>query len=487
MMATAGLWVVSPAGLNPAEQALLASLQGNLNRTEATLWIRGGGMNARVLEQLRAEGKELRETNSVWGLLAWFTNRVAGFVTCRVTDASLNVATSLAGPHHALIADESLRGRLEALGLTELFDARQLSELTAFAEFQKEFTPGIAVHQPVAKALHLRDLAVARNAFTFFAVPPGDRSRIVRELGPHTRVFGWGEDEHDFVRDVSRGGGAVIPADWSLNLSALQHLPTGIPARPGRPIVAPAKRGERIVAFVVTDGDNLQWMAGGFVDARGFWASPHRGTFPVTWELAPVLAEAAPRALAELYRTATPQDDFIAGPSGFGYQFPNFLPDRAGAAREAAAGLPPAQLRVVTVLNSGGDQAQADVLLEQPGVDAVFYKDYAPYNKARGAVRWLAGKPCVGYRFLLWESKGTDGSPRPDWLPEGVARAIGELPDDPLRNLNSFALVNVHAWSFRNSGGPMGAVERTVRLLPPGTRVVTASEFVALLGQVWPR
>ena len=56
-------------------------------------------------------------------------------------------------------------------------------------------------------------------------------------------------------------------------------------------------------------------------------------------------------------------------------------------------------------------------LLEQPEVDGVLYKDYAPYNKQKGAIYWHAGKPCVSYRFLLWE-------PRPDRSPEGVARAV---------------------------------------------------------------
>ena len=113
-------------------------------------------------------------------------------------------------------------------------------------------------------------------------------------------------------------------------------------------------------------------------------------------------------------------------------------------------------------------------LLEQPEVGGVLFKDFAPYNKQRGAIFWHGGKPCVSYRFLLWE-------PRPDRSPEGVARAIADLPAAADTDLDSYALVNVHAWSFKDSGGPMGAVQRTIEKLPPGTRVVTASQLVGML------
>ena len=46
---------------------------------------------------------------------------------------------------------------------------------------------------------------------------------------------------------------------------------------------------------------------------------------------------------------------------------------------------------------------------------------------------------------------------------------------------DSYTLVNVHAWSFREIGGPMEAVRRCVDLLPPGARVVTAEQLLMLL------
>jgi hypothetical protein len=483
------LLVVSADGLSPAEQILLAGIQGLLNRTNAAVWLRSGGMNARILKDLQDEGLAVETVSGPWPLVERFRDRFEGMVLGSVGDESINRATSVAAVTRALIVDASLAARPEFAGLPVVADARVLSDVELWERFGPRFLRGHAVHQAARKTLHLRDLAVSMGMATFYDVTPEERTRRVRGLGPGTRVFGWGEDELRFVREVSRGGGAVLPADWSLNLSALRHLPatpppSGKPGRgssgPGKP--APLKTGERVVAFVVTDGDNLQWIGGGFVDNPGFWASPHRGSVAVTWEMAPSLTEFAPRVLGHLRRTATPLDDFVCGPSGFGYQFPRHVPDRRDAARRTGLAADAAGMPWVTVLDDGGGPDRVEEWLERPEIAGVLHKDYAPYNGHRGAVAWHAGKPAVAYRFLLWESKRGDGTLRPDWLPEGVAAGVEGLPvDNTSKASDRFALVNVHAWSFRDSGGPLGAIVRTIPLLPKGTRVVTASEFFQLL------
>jgi hypothetical protein len=500
---TSPLLVVSTSGLSPAEQVLLSGIQGLLNRTNAVVWLQSGGVNARILEQLREEGRVLEPVAGPWPLVQRFRDQVDGLVLGSVADESINRATSIAAVTRAFLVDASLASRPEWSGLPVIADARTLSEEDLWTRFGPRFTRGLAVHQPARKTLHLRDLAVSLGLRTFYDVPKAERIRRIRELGPGTRVFGWGEDEHEFVGEVSDAGGAVLPADWSLNLSALHHLPPSgsrpwpPPLKPGPaprnsvPVVSPSPRprpapltpGERVVAFVITDGDNLQWVGGGFVEAPGFWASTNRGRFPVTWEMAPSLAEFAPRVLDYIRSTATPLDDFVCGPSGYGYQFPSRLPDRLDAASRTGRAAEQSGFPWVTLLDSGGAPDRVPEWLSRPEIRGVLYKDYAPYNGHRGAVAWHAGKPAVSYRFLLWESKRRDGTLRPDWLPDGVAAAIGALPVGTAEPSDRFALVNVHAWSFRDSGGPMGAIRRTVDQLAGQARVVTACDFFELLQQ----
>jgi hypothetical protein len=328
------------------------------------------------------------------------------------------------------------------------------------------------VEQSVAKPGHLRDLPVARRAFTFATTDPEFRTEVARALGPQAVVYGWGDDEHRWVSALSRANATGAPADWCVNLSALSRLPSGRLRRPARPKLT-AEDGGRYVAFVMSDGDNLQWLCGDFVDNPRYWGSPLRGQFPMTWEVSPLLATAAPRVLQHLYATAKPTDGFVTGPGVPGYTFPHLQPDPTALARQAAPLLRQSDLSVVSVLNANAGSLRDTIpLLERAEVEGVIYKDYSPYHRRRGEVLWHRGKPCVSYRFVLWDRL---------MGPEDVAREVAKLPASPRTDAGSYALVNVHAWSFRRNGGPLEAVRRTLALLPPDTRVVTADQMIPLL------
>ena len=480
------LWILDPPPADAAHQALAASIQGLLNQDRAVVWIRARSLQALVLERVQHRFT-LAITANPWEIVRSNRACFAGFLTCHVTNHTLNLATSLAGPRQALVIDTSLRQTALDLGLTEVADLRAVPATHAFDRFSPECSRGILIHQPVSKPFHLRDLAVARKAWVDFEPSNGSLTERVRQLGPDTEVLGWGSDEEVFVRESTRGGGWVIPADWALNLSAHRWLHDPTPQPSPRPAPAPAQPGERIVTFVISDGDNVQWLLGGFATQPGFWSSPRRGSFPVTWELAPRLAELAPAADAWLRRTATPLDAFIGGPSGGGYYFPHHAPDPSRIAHRSADALAFANLRVTSILNSGGSPADAAALLADPRIDGVLYKDYAPYNRRQGAVSWHQGKPAVAYRYLLWEQKDRTGKLRPDWLPEGVAKAIAASPDDPTSTAEAFSVIQVHAWSFRSQGGPMEAIHDTIRQLPPRTRVVTAPDLIDLIRPLRPK
>ena len=483
---------VVPLPTDRAEQILLASLQGLVNRHKASLWVAAGGMHAIILDELRQEKLSIRDLPDVWSALDVLCPENSTAILCDLNSPSLNVATSIAGLRDALITSPSLTNRLAEIGVRVSLDVRQWTEAQCFNEFHSQFARGQAVHQSPNKTPHLRDWAVANRLFTFYEPTSVKRSEWISQLGPNPLVYGWGADEHDYVRDVSRGGGVVIPSDWCLNLSAYPHLlpqPATLPSErsgaSGNPLTPhnfsrkaihtsspalaePLRPQERLVAFVVSDGDNIQWLMGQFARHPGFWASPVRGQIPVTWEIAPILGEIAPRVLDWLQRTATVQDDFIAGPSGHGYYFPHHAPNRAALARTTGVQMAQAGLGLVSLLNSGGDFQELVPLMSEISVQGVLYKDYAPYHKRKGQRSWINGKPCLAYRHLLWDNmEGAD--------PDSVAAALNSLPPDPELNNAAVALVNVHAWSFKNVGGPLGAIQRTVNQLNPDVQVVTAT------------
>jgi GxGYxYP putative glycoside hydrolase C-terminal domain/GxGYxY sequence motif in domain of unknown function N-terminal len=466
------LWVIPHDATPPAEQVLAQTLQGLVGRKQPKIWLRSGSMYAVVEEQLRREGVKLHEAASVWELVGRFKNEVRGAILYRLGTPSLNVATSLCGVMDGVAVEESLRERARAEGLKVLLDARGMDERQAFATYRQRFGRGVLVDQSIDKPGHLRDFAVAHRAFTFATSDPAFRTQVARAFGPQAVVYGWGDDEYRWVSALSRADASGGPADWCLNLSALQALPAGRLRRPARPSPT-TEEGVRYVAFVMSDGDNLQWLCGNFAGNSRYWDSPLRGQFPMTWEVSPLLAEVGPRVLQHLYATAKETDGFVTGAGVPGYTFPHLQPDPVALARQAAPLLRRSDLSVVSVLNANeGDLRETVPLLDLPEVQGVLYKDYSPYHRHRGAIFWHDGKPCVSYRFVLWD--GLMG-------PEDVAREVATMPAAPRSDPNSYALVNVHAWSFRASGGPLEAVRRTLDLLPPATRVITADQLIGLL------
>jgi hypothetical protein len=211
-----------------------------------------------------------------------------------------------------------------------------------------------------------------------------------------------------------------------VNLSGMAKIPAPPLKRPRRPLPEP-EDGARYVAFVMSDGDNIQWLTGGFVDHRSYWGSPLRGKFPFTWEVSPLLSELAPRALHHFYTTARPTEGFVTGPGVPGYTFPHFQTDRAALARQARPYLRDSDLSVVSVLNdNAGEMAQVAPILDLPEVEGVIYKDYAPYHRRRGS-DVLAQKEAVR-RVPVRAVGGADGAGSPRGRRGPHARRPEERP-----------------------------------------------------------
>ncbi len=383
---------------------LAQSLQGLSGRAQPRLWLETGGMSAVVLQELEKEGWTLRRAASVWDLPAGIWGAAKGAVVFKLGDHSLNCATALSGVMDAAV-DESLVERVKARGLEILLDARGMDERQLLERYGPRFAGGIAAEQPWSKPSHLRDFVVARRAFVFGDLDSEFRRKAIAYFGPNAMVYGWGPQEYEWVKDLSLSGGAGLASNWCVNLSALSRLPVKVEAPMRKAAPAPLQATDRVVAFVISDGDNVQWLTGGMALSPSWFGSPRRGEFPLTWELAPMLSELAPRVLRYFYQHATARDSFIAAGNP-GYRFIHFEPGEKGRidAEQSAAPLRASGLRVVSVLNDNqGGMEQCDRLLELPEVDAVLYKSFAPYNRLRGAVRWHAGKPVIAYRHLLWE------------------------------------------------------------------------------------
>ncbi|HTQ08954.1 MAG TPA: GxGYxYP domain-containing protein [Fimbriimonadaceae bacterium] len=462
--------VVDPKTLTPAQQVLVQSLQGLVDRTAPLIWFQTGGIQAEILQDLQQD-RQTVPVDDVWTLVGRFRSKIKGAILCKIGTHSLNVADSLCGPMDAVAIDESLKDDAQKHGLDILLDATNLTEQQAFDKYAKLFRKGIVVEQAVDKPANLRDFAIKHDAFVMEADDRDFRKKVVAAMGPGALVFGWGRDEFQWISDISEAGGSGVAADWCTNLSALETIPAKIEA----PVAKLALNDDhvRYVAFVLTDGDNIQWVTGGFATDPKYYGSPLRGKFPMTWEMSPLLAKFAPSVLEKIYSMATPSDDFVTGPGLPGYMFPHPSPDRDLLARESAPYLKESGLRTISILNQNeGSLAEVDPWLNLPEVRAAIYKDYAPYDRRHGELVWRHGKPCMAYRFILWEGLTGIGD---------LAAKIAAMPTSPKTDSASYALINVHAWSFNSIGGPIQAVQQVIQKLPPNTRVVTANQLLDVL------
>ncbi len=476
------LWVLPFDSGKAAEMVLAESFQGLTGRDLPQLWLdKTGGMSSVILQQLQSEGTQIHRVNSVWDLPDQFWQSVDGAILYKLGTHSLNTAISLCGPWNAVAVDESILDQAEAQGLQVIYDARGQSEDEIFDQYFDSFSSGIAVEQTESKPAYLRDFAIMSKAFTFYGFDSTFRRRVAAALGPGATIFGWGPSEFSWISDFSRSAGQGVAADWCLNLSAMSKLRVDIPRRT-KIAPDPAEEGQRIIAFVLSDGDNIQWLTGGMPLDRKYFATPWRGQFNMNWEVSPLLTDLAPRVLKYFFDNATDMDGFVAAGSP-GYRYIYFEPDQPRGTTDAVQTAPyltASHLSIVSVINDNhGTLDDVRPLLELPDVDGVIYKPYSPYNGLHGAMscgRDSSGndKFAVSYKFLLWENHANDS-------PQEVANAISQMPSSPGSDPGSYALINVHAWSWNSIGGPVEAVKQTIDLLPPNTRVVTISDFFALL------
>ncbi len=158
---------------------------------------------------------------------------------------------------------------------------------------------------------------------------PNSSSRIVAGLDPNnaaglrsflvaTNTFVYYLDSRNFLPDLTYGfqseRGLMQAIFKATAIARVTPLAQAIPSLTPNQVA---------LSFTISDGDNLQYSQHRMLR---LWGDPARGSFPLGWTISPVLIQAAPSMAEYYYRTASANDDFIAGPSGAGYMFPSHWP-----------------------------------------------------------------------------------------------------------------------------------------------------------------
>lgn len=149
------------------------------------------------------------------------------------------------------------------------------------------------------------------------------------------------------------------------------------------------------VCFLMTDGDNIQWLLSGF-EVDNWYGSPYRGKVPLGWTISPALGRLAGPALEWIYSNATESDYFVAAPSGVGYIYPDYYPDLQSYAALTSQFMEKTDLSIINVIAGGNDTSLVTPFLEQDNIDAVFYYLFSSYVGMNGQIDFINEKPVIG-------------------------------------------------------------------------------------------
>ncbi|HNS51097.1 MAG TPA: GxGYxYP family putative glycoside hydrolase [Anaerolineae bacterium] len=167
------------------------------------------------------------------------------------------------------------------------------------------------------------------RAVTRAASSPTGRWAETSGQAPFPTIFGWHtqrDDELAFMVLLSANGLRLVPSHLASNFSFHSQVPIqGALEQDHARIEDVRLEPDKVyLTFTLSDGDQLVLMG---TAELGNWRREERGSVPFNWETQPLLGDLAPALLARYYRTRTPADYLIAGPSGAGYVIPPLVPD----------------------------------------------------------------------------------------------------------------------------------------------------------------
>lgn len=334
-------------------------------------------------------------------------------------------------------------------GLPMKWDARGHTVMDVLQLPGVSFNHRLATLQDPAKADWLGDWSVFAQApqwwDTSAQLTSATSKAILGGFQPPAAVLGWGTSEGNSVDVLGSHAAYIHAADFARNLASLAafYVPTLSQQRSQAAPPSGGSRGRHTVAFLMTDGDNIQWLLNTFSQSGGPWfGNPDRGKVKLGWTVSPALSELAPSVMQSLYSSMAPGvDNFVAAPSGVGYTILSHYPSQDAVrafANTTAQFMGKSDLNVVNIIDdSQCAPSCTEPLLAHEGIDAAIVYYGNDYVGGNGALQWSSnGKPVLTGRVAMWGDN--------DALL--VARQLRALSKDAA-NPDAYSIVPVHVWS----------------------------------------
>lgn len=316
------------------EKALFTTLKGIVNRVKPRIQsCEGNRHDAETWPE--TVGLTLASVEDPYTLIDKYKDEINGVVVYDADqEATLNLATAVAGEKGALVVSAALLNKLSSYEFPVLADYRgRFKDMLEVNRYMLEqWVPGLS-HRILASLSPktggcLREYIPAVKAAVVWLDPrTGNDEKymlddFVESLYPGGYCMGWWAEEGSGIDAASIHGVPTIPSDFSVNLTVYGGTDRKVNIKPIPK--KPELQNKIYVSLILSDGDNLQYVEHRFKD---LWDTPERGTFPLGWTISPATVDAMPGLLNWIYETATENDCLVSGPSGMGYTYPNHWRD----------------------------------------------------------------------------------------------------------------------------------------------------------------
>ncbi|WP_156970859.1 GxGYxYP domain-containing protein [Andreprevotia chitinilytica] len=348
------------------DMTMFASLKALVNATQPRIFSYEGDQFAEgQYTWLQSLGLGYNSVSNNWSLITKYRSEISGLIVYDDTlRDTINLAGTLAVGRKALVVSPSEATTLTAApySLPILMDLRgkYANKLAVYQDLYNVYWPSLT-HKvlfglsPTGVLASSREYAGAIGAAMVWLDPrvPAESTLLnsfLSSMGAGTVYMGWWPEEGSGVTAASQYGIATVASDYATNLTLHSGMPRTVTPKAIPP--TPALQNKIYVAFILSDGDNLQYVEH---LARKLWNDPGRGQVPMGWTMSPAMLDAMPGALNYYWSTATSNDELLSGPSGYGYTYPNNWPSETQLDQFVAKTddyLKRAGFRVITVWNT---------------------------------------------------------------------------------------------------------------------------------------
>ena len=424
----------------------------------------------------------------VGGVEVNLRERFEGYV---LTDVENNpesniVASVAAHVHNSIIVDVRDKTLFDAAGYKMTYDARYKTTRDSWSEFRNWCDNRALVLMPVQTG-ELRELAIANRLFVinlnhfYNDSSRGDNfetfAEVLAWLAPNAPVYGWdqGIDENRIAETISKYGKHSVPYDWgyntsmtSVNYAARQDFPN---AKTLNPKEIDYTLDKRFVSFYLTDGDNVQWMMGGF---DRWYDHPKSNEVGMTYGIAVAnTAMIGPAQLKVLFgKQPANVSVFERGSYFFGDIYGELTASRTETVKKLAAFQAQQMNRhgvklLGVVSRHDVDSEKSKMYFEEfikanDQLEGIIAIQYSPYADGQGRVFWFKNSkgwdiPVVCTRYSVWNTGSSNHAY------EGTPKFVADKLKANTGLNKKFSSICVHCWSkFLDKGTSCGSTEENV-------------------------